>query len=115
MTGCDVRDERGAGAVLALAIVAAVVVVGLAGLVLASALTARQRVITAADLAALAAADVASGAIVGEPCAVAGRLAEAGGARLASCRVDGLIVAVTAVGSFSGFAISAQARAGPPS
>jgi hypothetical protein len=95
-------DDRGAGAVLALAIVAAVVVIGLAAVGLAGGLAARQRVIGASDLAALAGADAASGAVA------------AGGARLASCRVDGLVVDVAVVASFSGIALQAHSRAGPP-
>ena len=107
-------DDRGAGAVLALAIVAAVVVLGLSGVSLAGGLAARQRVIGASDLAALAAADGASGAVAGEPCELARRVAVADGARLASCQVDGLVVAVTVVGSFAGIPITARSRAGPP-
>ena len=54
-----IREDRGAGAVLALAIVAAIVVIGLAAVGLAAGLSARQRVIGASDLAALAGADAA--------------------------------------------------------
>ena len=107
-------DDRGAGAVLALAIVAVVVVVGLAAVVLAGGLAARQRVIGASDLAALAGADAASGAVPGAPCAVAARIASADGARLASCKIDGLVVDVTVLGSFSGIPLTAHSRAGPP-
>jgi secretion/DNA translocation related TadE-like protein len=107
-------DDRGAGAVLALAIVAAVVLLGLSGVGLAGGLAARQRVIGASDLAALAGADAASGAVPGAPCAVAERVVAAGGARLASCRIDGLVVDVTVVGSFSGIPLTAHSRAGPP-
>jgi secretion/DNA translocation related TadE-like protein len=109
------RDDRGAGAVLAIALVMAVVVIGLAGVSLAAGLSARQRVIGAADLAALAAADAASGAIGGAPCEVANRVAEGNGARLTGCKADGLIVTVTVAGSFAGIPIEARARAGPPS
>ncbi|MDP9027719.1 MAG: helicase, partial [Actinomycetota bacterium] len=105
---------RGAGAVLALAIVSAVVIVGLSGLGLATGLAARQRVIGASDLAALAGADAASGAVTGDPCEVAARVAVAGGARVANCRVDGLVVDVTVLGSFSGIPLTAHSRAGPP-
>ena len=107
-------DDRGAGAVLALAIVAAVVVLGLAAVGLAGGLAARQRVIGASDLAALAGADAASGAVAGAPCGVASRVAAAGGGQLASCRVDGLVVDVTVAASFSGIALQAHSRAGPP-
>ena len=108
------RDDNGAGAVLALALLMAVVTIGLSGVVLASALTARQRVIGAADLSALAAADAASGAIAGAPCDVAAGVATANNARLATCHADGLVVSVTVVGSFAGIPIEAHSRAGPP-
>ena len=109
------RNDRGAGAVLAIALVMAVVVIGLAGVTLAAALSARQRVVGAADLAALAAADAASGAIAGVPCEVAAGVVRAGGARLAGCQARGPVVTVTAVGSFAGIPIEARAIAGPPS
>jgi secretion/DNA translocation related TadE-like protein len=108
------RDEAGAGAVLAIALVMAVVVFGLAGVSLAAALSARQRVIGAADLAALAAADAASGAIGGAPCEVAASVARGNSARLSGCEANGLVVTVTVVGSFAGIPIEARARAGPP-
>ncbi|MES1212814.1 MAG: Rv3654c family TadE-like protein [Leifsonia sp.] len=108
------RDDRGAGAVLAIAVVMAVVVLGLAGMSLAAALSARQRVIGGADLAALAAADAASGAIGGAPCQVAADVVRVNGARLTRCETAGLVVTVTAVGSFAGIPIEAHARAGPP-
>lgn len=108
------RDDRGSGAVLALAIVAAVVVFGLCGVGLAGGLAARQRVIGASDLAALAGADAASGAVAGAPCQLAARVVTAGAARLASCRVDGLVVEVTVVGGFAGIPLAAHSRAGPP-
>ena len=107
------RDDRGAGAVLAIALVMAVVVVGLAGVGLAAALSARQRVIGAADLAALAAADAASGAIAGVPCEVAAAVARGNGARLTNCEGKGLVLSVTLSESFAGIPISAAARAGP--
>ncbi|CAN5400989.1 hypothetical protein BH10ACT6_BH10ACT6_15440 [soil metagenome] len=108
------RHDRGAGAVLVLAIVAAVVVLGLSAVGLAGGLAARQRVIGASDLAALAAADAASGAVAGDPCEVAARVLTAGEARLESCHVDGLDVTVTAVGTYSGVPLTARSRAGPP-
>jgi secretion/DNA translocation related TadE-like protein len=109
-----VTDDRGAGAVLAIALMMAVVVIGLAGVTLAGALSTRQRLIGAADLAALAAADAASGAIGGVPCRVAADVARANGAGLAACETDGLVVTVTVVGSFAGIPIQAHSTAGPP-
>lgn len=108
------RDDRGAGAVLALALVMVVVTIGLSGVAVASALTARQRVVGAADLAALAAADAASGAIGGRPCQVASAVATGNRARLTACESDGLVVSVTVSGEFAGIPIAAHSRAGPP-
>ncbi len=99
---------------LAIALVAAVVVLGLAGVSLGAALSARQHVIGAAGLAALAAADAASGAVGGAPCELASAVARGNGTRLAQCRADGLVVAVRVSGSFAGIPITAGARAGPP-
>ena len=110
---CGPRDDRGAGAVLAIALVMAVVVVGLAGVTLAAALSSRQHLIGAADLAALAAADAASGAIPGVPCEVAATVARGNGARLTGCEANGLVLSVTVSGSFAGIVITAAARAGP--
>ena len=108
-----VRAEHGAGTVLAIALVMAVVVTGLAGVTLAAALSTRQHTIGAGELAALAAADAASGAIGGVPCEVAATVAAGNGTRLTACTVAGLVVSVTVSGSFGGIPIEAAARAGP--
>ncbi len=107
-------DERGAGAVVALAIVGATVIVLLAVLALGAALVLRQRIIGAADGAALAAADAASGAVAGVPCTVAARVAEANGAALDVCAVDGLTATVTVRASLGPVPFSARSTAGPP-
>ena len=108
------RDERGAGVVLALAIVGVVVLLATAMVGLGAVLAVRQRVIGAADAAAVAAADVAIGIAPGDPCTVAAHVAAAGGARVQRCALDGLVVTVTVAGSAAGIPISALARAGPP-
>jgi secretion/DNA translocation related TadE-like protein len=107
------RDE-GSGSVMALGLVAATTAVVLAVLVLAAGLAARQSVIGTADAAALAAADTASGAVPGDPCERAEHIAGAAGARLRSCRIDGLIVTVDVSGTFAGVTIRARSAAGPP-
>jgi secretion/DNA translocation related TadE-like protein len=106
--------DRGSGSVLALAVLGAVAIVAIAALALGAALTVRQRVIGAADAAALAAADGASGAVAGEPCALARRLAEAGGAALDSCVVDGLVATVAVSARVGPVPFGARSRAGPP-
>ncbi|PWV45250.1 secretion/DNA translocation related TadE-like protein [Nocardiopsis sp. L17-MgMaSL7] len=83
-------------------------------LLVATARLDRDRAATAADLAALAAAARAhEGA---EPvCAVARRTAEANGAVLASCELDGLTVEVTVSLTASALPheVTARSRAGP--
>lgn len=68
----------------------------------------------AADAAALAAADVLRGIAPGVPCAIAGRVAAANGARLQSCRIEDFDAFVqVGVPSWHGLA-EVQSRAGPP-
>ena len=118
MTGGDARDglcdERGGATVLALAIVGTLVCLGGGGVAVAGGYVAAQRAAGAADAAALAAAEVASGAVPGYPCSEGARLAEANGARLESCDLDGLIVTVTTSVPYLGWSAQARARAGPP-
>jgi secretion/DNA translocation related TadE-like protein len=109
-----VRADRGAGAVLALAIVGATTVVLIAVMALGSALVLRQRVIGAADAAALAAADAASGAVAGVPCGIAAGVAEANHAVLSGCVLDGLVATVTVSATFGAVPFSARSTAGPP-
>ncbi|GAA1995073.1 helicase [Microbacterium pumilum] len=92
--------------------VAAALTVGLA--TGGSAAVFGQRLAGAADAAALAGADAASGAVIAVPCEVADLLAASSGAALASCEVVGLEVTVTVSASFGPLAATASARAGPP-
>lgn len=107
------RDDDGAGGVLALAVVGATLACALAVLVLGSALTARQRLIAAADASALAAADTLLGVVSGEPCARAHAVAAAHHVALADCALAGAEAHVTVVATVLGVPISAQSRAGP--
>ncbi|MFT4211677.1 MAG: helicase [Microbacterium sp.] len=102
-----------AGVVVAVGTIAAsaLLTMGLAGA--AQAAVWSQRLAGAADAAALAAADAASGAVPGYPCERAGELAEAAGARLADCVLDGLIVTITVRADVLGLPAVATARAGP--
>jgi secretion/DNA translocation related TadE-like protein len=109
-----VRDDRGAGAVLALALIGATALAMLAVLALGAALVLRQRVIGAADAAALAAADGASGAVGGEPCGLAARVAGANGATVTRCDLDGLVATVTVSARAGPLPFSARSTAGPP-
>ncbi len=89
---------------------------------LGSAVVARHRAQSAADLAALAGADAALGRAAGPACAVAASVAGAQGARLVSCQVDGTDVVVRTSARWVGGHLAAglgpataTARAGPPS
>ena len=108
------RDDRGAGAVLALAIIAAVVALTLITVTATAAFAARQRTVSAADAAALAAADVRPGVVGGVPCTVAARVAQANGAALVSCTVKGATASVTAESWVLGVPVRVSATAGPP-
>ncbi|WP_431280380.1 Rv3654c family TadE-like protein [Leifsonia poae] len=106
-------SQRGSATVLALGIVAALTCLTGGVIAVAGATVAKQRAMGAADLSALAAADVASGAHPGSPCPEAERVARANGAMLAACDVVRGIATVTASLDYLGFGVDAQARAGP--
>lgn len=106
-------------AVLLMSLIAAVVLLAQAG-------AAASRAATAADLAALAAADASRGLLPGDPCTVAAETAAANGATLLSCSRDGPGGTVVEVRTSAGvddptvdwFALvpdaTGRARAGPP-
>lgn len=108
------RDERGAGSILVVAILAAVIGLAALALPLYSVLVTKRAVEGAADAAALAAADVAVGRAPGVTCEVAARVAEANGSRLTDCHPDGLVVTVRVERQAAGFAVGAISSAGPP-
>ncbi len=103
-----------AGSLAAIGIVGCVATlcVGLAAA--GSAAVLGQRLAGAADAGALAAADAASGAVVGVPCELAEVIAAASGAGLAACEIDGLTATVTVSARFGNLPATASARAGPP-
>lgn len=107
-------DERGSATVLSIGVLAAMAVLASGVATLAAAVEVKHRVSSAADLAALAAADVASGRRAGTPCSEAERVAKANRARLSDCSVQGAVVTVTASGALLGFGVTSDARAGPP-
>jgi secretion/DNA translocation related TadE-like protein len=109
-----VREERGAGGILALTVLALVAALALAVVGMGVALAARQRVVAAADAGALAAADTALGIHPGVPCRVAAEVVAAHDAVLSECTVEGVVATVTASASFAGIPIAVRARAGPP-
>lgn len=106
--------SRGSASVLGVAMIGAVLVVFVVVLPLYIGLATRQAVIAAADSAALAGADVASGRIAGYVCEAAREVAEANGAVLTGCEADGQVVTVTTQREFLGLQLMALATAGPP-
>lgn len=98
-----------------LAVVAALAAAVVAFAPFGGALAARQVLVGAADAAALAAADTASGRVSGDPCGAAAAIAEALRVTLAECSLGGGGVAeVTVSTTILGFPLTAEARAGPP-
>ncbi|RIQ27331.1 Rv3654c family TadE-like protein [Jiangella rhizosphaerae] len=116
--GAELGRECGAGTVLILSVVLVIMVATQAVAVLAAGQSARHRAAAAADLAALAAANrLALGSA--DPCADAGRIAEANGAALRDCVVDGMEVEVQVRVETTSLlpwlpAQDRRARAGPP-
>ena len=106
-------NDRGAGGVLGLAIIGALVMLGATAIPLYAVLATRSAVAGAADAAALAAADARVGVVGGFPCDVARQVASANGASMASCEVDGYVATVSVERSVLGFRLSARATAGP--
>lgn len=107
------RGERGSGTVVTLGLGLGLVALLLVVLPVHAVLVARHAVAAAADAAALAAADAASGFVPGHPCAVAARVAEANGASVRGCDIDGLVATVSVGRTILGLALSEQATAGP--
>jgi secretion/DNA translocation related TadE-like protein len=115
----DTDREAGAGTVLGAGL-AMVLLLLLPGLVLGfRAVVAPTRPPTAADLAALAAADAARGITAGDPCSIAGEVTARHGAALVSCRQSGgsgeIVDIATAVELPAPWGAAAgRSRAGPP-
>ncbi|GAB3192784.1 Rv3654c family TadE-like protein [Nesterenkonia suensis] len=133
MTGHRLLEERGSGAVLVLAGLAALVMlIGVVHLVGVAAVSSAQAS-RGADLAALAAADAARGLSTGDPCTVAEEVADRNATRLESCQVTGdhgteVLVSVSVPvlpampdgqtlgpGETPSWEATGTARAGPPS
>jgi secretion/DNA translocation related TadE-like protein len=108
------REERGSGSVLGVALIGAMVCLLFAVVPLYMVLAARSTVAGAADAAALAAADARVGVATGFPCERAAQVAAANGATLTTCEVDGLIATVSVSGTILGFRLESTATAGPP-
>jgi len=106
--------DRGAGTVLALGIVASTALVAGMLVPLVGVSVTRHRAATAADAAALAAADALIGATTGDPCERAAEVAAADGASLLRCVPDGLVVTVRVRVDRALLGVEERATAGPP-
>lgn len=112
--------DEGAGTVLALGLVAVLCTAVLACAALGAAVVGRHRAATAADLAALAAADRSVGRVDGPPCPAAASVARANGAALTGCVVgaDGSVTVTTEATlprPWAGLGVAqARARSGRP-
>ena len=107
------NGEKGAGSILAISLVAAILACVTLVAPLCAALVIRAGVTGAADAAALAAADVAIGIVPGIPCAIAASVAKANRAELQECLADGVIVTVRVSAVIFGFPVTSTATAGP--
>ncbi|AWB85712.1 Rv3654c family TadE-like protein [Mycetocola zhujimingii] len=106
--------EEGSGSILIVAVVASLLLLTGLALPLNQALTVRQQVANAADAAALAAADTASGVVAGIPCENAAEAARLNGSVLGDCTIDGVEARVIATRSVLGLTVSVASRAGQP-
>jgi secretion/DNA translocation related TadE-like protein len=110
------REERGSAVPFAIACIGLLLLLGAALGVVTAMVRAHRSAQSAADLSALAVADtVGSGS---DPCSTGRVVAEANGARLVACGLDGRDATVTVLvggphwlGQMAD--LSAQARAGP--
>jgi secretion/DNA translocation related TadE-like protein len=113
MSPRQARDE-GSGSILAVGILSAVAILAATSIPLYAVLATRSQTQAAADAAALAAADVRRGVTGGFPCDVAEIVAQANGADVISCELDGYIATVEVTHDVLGFELRSAATAGPP-
>jgi len=107
-------NEAGAGSIIAVALLAAILALATLALSLSLALATKQMVASAADAAAIAAADARAGAVSGSPCDRALQVATAAGVQLVRCSSDGLVMTVRMERRILGIAVAATSTAGPP-
>lgn len=110
------HGDEGAATVVGLALIALLILVGVATAAVGGAVLAHRRAEAAADLAALAAAQALQGR--GDPCREAARIAQANDAQLRACTVDGWTASVEVAVSGPrliglGLSLPARSRAGP--
>jgi len=111
------RDERGSGTIWVIVMIMLVASFAIGAAAVGGAVVARHRASSAADFAALAAADALARAEA-DPCSAASRVAARYGGELTGCTVDGMTVYVVvdmAAGGLTGpsYRATVRARAGP--
>ncbi|MBF4462861.1 MULTISPECIES: Rv3654c family TadE-like protein [unclassified Rathayibacter] len=106
--------EEGSAAVVAIGVVVGTILVTTAVLGGCAGVVGHQRAVAAADAAALAAADVASGLVPGEPCSAAAKVARADDADVSSCVIEEREVTVSVEVGVGPLVLAARSRAGPP-
>lgn len=104
--------DTGSGAMLTLGIGASFLILTFLLIPLLGGFVMHQRAQGVADIAALAAADTASGRQPGNPCGTAEIIVSRAGFSLRECRLDGLVSRVTVATHFGPFELAAKARAG---
>jgi secretion/DNA translocation related TadE-like protein len=107
------RSDRGAGTILALAVVSLSVSLLIVSQAQAFNLLADLRLQATADSIAVAAADSLRGLSLGLPCEIAEQMSAANMANLVECRIVGLEVFITVHSDAVGIVLIAKARAGP--
>ncbi len=107
-------DDSGGGSILGVGLVLGLAIMICTVAPLGASLAAHQRVQGAADSAALAAADTASGRVPGFSCEAAGAVAASLAVSLVSCAVTDGLATVTVGGEVFAIPITASSRAGPP-
>lgn len=107
-------SERGSVSVISIAMIGGIL--ALTGCIagISAAFAVKQRIVGAADAAAVAAADVVSGAMPGYPCARADDAASINGATMVDCVINGPSVSVLVKAQILTFEVRVRARAGPP-
>lgn len=107
--------ERGGVSIIVASVLALIAVSVTAVIASSNLLVERHALAGAADAAALAGADAASGLRAGDPCAVSEALASVVGARLDACIRDGADVTVRVLRASGPLTLHASATAGQPS
>jgi secretion/DNA translocation related TadE-like protein len=105
-------NDRGAGTVLALGLISAILTLFIALAAVSQVLVASSTLQASADTAALTAADSLRGFTTGFPCAEAERISQLNMAKLQECRIVGFSVHVELRSESLGIVLSAEALAG---